>query len=96
MQVPLGGEGAGVGDKVASCVKLIRDSGLASKTHAYGTNIEGELADVLAVVQKCHEEMHASGVVRISSTVKIGTRTDKATSIDAKMQRVDEELAKLV
>ena len=80
---------------MAVCVKLIRDSGLASKTHAYGTNIEGELGEVLAVVQRCHEVMHANGVVRISSTVKIGTRTDKETSIDAKLLRVDEELAKL-
>jgi len=39
--VPLG-VGVSVSAYVAECVRVLRDAGLATHTHAYGTNIEGD------------------------------------------------------
>jgi uncharacterized protein (TIGR00106 family) len=71
----------GVGVSVRKEVKLAHEilagSGLAVELHAYGTNVEGELDAIFAAVKKIHETLHASGVARLSTAMKIGTRTDK-------------------
>ena len=56
--------------------------------HAYGTNIEGEWDDVFAAVKKCHERVHEMGAPRISSTLRIGTRTDREQTMDDKIKSV--------
>ena len=38
---------------------------------------QGDWDDVFAVVKECHTAMHDSGVVRVSSSMRFGTRTDK-------------------
>ena len=62
--------------------------------HAYGTNIEGEWDDVMAAVKRCHEVVHDMGAPRVSTTLKLGTRTDRAqtmgdkiTSLEAKLEQ---------
>ena len=78
----------GVGVSVRSQVKrahqLLVESGLTVEAHAYGTNVEGELADILAAIQRVHETLHAEGVVRLATSVKLGTRTDKVPSLAEK------------
>mmetsp|Transcript_13427 Transcript_13427/g.34387 ORF Transcript_13427/g.34387 Transcript_13427/m.34387 type:complete len:146 (+) Transcript_13427:87-524(+) len=96
--VPLGAaRSPSVGGLVAKAVKLIQDhpGELITHTHSYGTNVEGEMEDVLDAVRACHEMLHAEGVPRLSTTLKLGTRTDKHASINDKLARVTEELAKL-
>ncbi len=85
--VPMG-EGVSVSSEVKRCVEIIRDSGLSYTVHGYGTNIEGDWDEVFAVVKKCHEALHAEGVVRISSTIKLGSRTDKEQTIEDKIVSV--------
>ena len=60
--------------------------------HSYGTNVEGEWDDVLAAVKRCHEDLHEMGAVRITSHMKLGTRTDKAQTIQDKIDSVNEKL----
>ena len=74
--IPLG-VGLSLSKYVAECEKIFKDAGLKSTLHANGTNIEGEWDDVFAVVKKCHERVHEMGAPRISSTLRIGTRTDR-------------------
>ncbi|MCG8637569.1 MAG: MTH1187 family thiamine-binding protein, partial [Desulfobacterales bacterium] len=52
--VPVG-VGVSVSKYVAACHEVIKDAGLKSELHAYGTNIEGDWDAVFAVVKKCHE-----------------------------------------
>ena len=85
--IPLG-VGLSLSKYVAECEKIFKDAGLKSTLHANGTNIEGEWDDVFAVVKKCHERVHEMGAPRISSTLRIGTRTDREQSMDDKIKSV--------
>lgn len=89
--VPLG-VGVSVSPYVAECVRILRDAGLATHTHAYGTNIEGDWDRVFGAVKKCHERVHALGAPRVSTTIKLGTRTDRVQTIDDKVRSVEEKL----
>jgi uncharacterized protein (TIGR00106 family) len=60
--------------------------------HANGTNIEGEWGKVFAAVKKCHEVVHKMGGPRISTVVKLGTRTDRNQTMDEKVRNVEAKL----
>ena len=47
--VPLG-VGVSVSKQVAACTNVLKQAGLKTYLHAYGTNIEGEWDDVFAAV----------------------------------------------
>ncbi len=85
--VPIG-VGLSVSKYIAECEKIIKNAGLKSVLHAYGTNIEGEWDDVFAAVKKCHERVHEMGAPRISSTLRVGTRTDRDQTMDDKIKSV--------
>lgn len=89
--VPLG-VGASVSTYIAECEKIIRASGLKHAMHAYGTNIEGDWDEVMAVVRACHDKVHEMGAPRVTTTIKMGTRTDKDQSIDDKIRSVNEKM----
>ncbi|MBF0198540.1 MAG: MTH1187 family thiamine-binding protein [Planctomycetes bacterium] len=89
--VPLG-VGVSLSSYVAACEKVIEASGLSYKLHSYGTNIEGPWDEVMAVVKKCHTQVHEMGVPRITTTLKLGTRTDKEQSMQDKINSVTEKL----
>lgn len=81
--IPIG-SGVSVRKEVKRAHEIIRDSGLTVELHAYGTNVEGELDEILAVVSRLHHTLHDEGVARLSTFVKLGTRTDKDPSLAAK------------
>ncbi|WFD32430.1 acetylornithine transaminase [Malassezia sp. CBS 17886] len=43
----------------------------------YGTNLEGPISVVWRALERCHEAVHAMGVDRIATDIRLGTRTDK-------------------
>ncbi len=90
--VPLG-VGVSLSPYVAACEKVLRDSGLKTALHAYGTNIEGDWDTVFAAVKKCHEVVHQMGAPRISTVIKLGTRTDRPQTMDDKIRSVEAKLA---
>ena len=89
--VPLG-VGLSVSREVAACHRVLQEAGLATRLHAYGTNIEGEWDEVLAAVKRCHEVIHEMGAPRVSSTLKLGTRIDREQKMDDKVRSVEEKL----
>lgn len=89
--VPLG-VGVSVGEHVAACQRVIEASNLEYRMHAYGTNIEGPWDDVMAVVKACHQRVHEMGAPRITTTLKMGTRTDREQHMDDKMASVARRL----
>ena len=89
--VPLG-VGISLSPYVAACEKVLAEAGLKTSLHAYGTNIEGEWEEVFAAVKRCHEVVHAMGAPRITTTIKLGTRTDRAQSLEDKVRSVQEKL----
>ena len=88
--VPLG-VGVSVSKEVAACERILQEAGLKTRLHAYGTNVEGDWDAVFAAVKRCHEVLHAQGVPRISSTLRVGTRTDRAQTMDDKVRSVEEK-----
>ena len=82
--IPIG-VGVSVRKEVKRAHGLLAESGLTVQLHSYGTNVEGELADILDAIRRVHETLHAEGVVRIATAVKLGTRTDKEPSLGAKL-----------
>jgi len=89
--VPVG-IGVSVSKEVAACQKVLSEAGLDNRLHAYGTNIEGEWDDVFAAVKRCHEVVHEMGAPRISTTIKLGTRTDRSQTMDDKVRSVEQKL----
>ncbi len=89
--VPIG-VGVSVSKYIVECEKILKDAGLKTQLHAYGTNIEGEWDEVFAAIKRCHESLHEMGVPRISSTLRFGTRTDREQSMEDKVKSVQEKL----
>jgi len=89
--VPLG-VGVSVSRYVAACERVLRDAGLKIQLHAYGTNLEGEWDEVFSAIRRCHEVIHEMGAPRISTTIKVGTRTDRDQTMEDKIRSVESKL----
>lgn len=89
--VPIG-VGLSVSKYVATCHEIIKEAGLKSELHAYGTNIEGDYDTVFQVVKRCHEKIHGMGAPRITTTIKLGTRTDRDQTMAEKVESVKNKL----
>ena len=81
--VPIG-KGVSVRQEIRRVVELLKGHELIVETHASGTNIEGDLATILAVVREVHEILHSEGCVRLLSYLKLETRTDKNPTLVGK------------
>ena len=92
--VPLG-VGVSVSKYVAVCERILTEAGLDIHLHAYGTNIEGEWDTVFAAIKRCHDVIHGMGCPRISTTIKLGTRTDKKQTMADKVKSVQAKLTEL-
>jgi len=82
--IPIG-EGVSVRQQIGRVVNMLNAGDFIVETHASGTNIEGELDDILAVVKQIHERLHADGSVRLVSYLKLETRTDKVPTLAGKV-----------
>ena len=89
--VPLG-VGLSLSSYIAECEKIFAKAGLKTALHAYGTNVEGEWDDVFGAIKACHETLHAMGAPRISTNLRLGTRTDRAQTMEDKVRSVTEKL----
>ncbi|HEX9090960.1 MAG TPA: MTH1187 family thiamine-binding protein [Anaerolineales bacterium] len=89
--VPIG-VGVSVSKYIAECENILSEAGLKTQLHAYGTNIEGEWEEVFTAIRRCHERVHAMGAPRISSTIRLGTRTDREQTMEDKVRSVQEKL----
>lgn len=89
--VPLG-VGVSVSNYVAACERVLKEAGLETRLHAFGTNIEGEWDDVFAAVKRCHDVVHAMGAPRITTSIRLGTRTDRNQGMDDKVRSVETKL----
>lgn len=91
--VPIG-VGVSFSPYIAACERVLTEAGLNPVMHANGTNFEGEWDAVFAAIRHCHETLHMMGAPRLSTNLRIGTRTDrtqtmadKITSVEIKLNR---------
>ena len=89
--VPIG-VGVSVSRYITACQRVLVDAGLEPHLHAYGTTIEGDWETVFAAVRRCHETIHEMGAPRISTSIRLGTRTDRQQSIEDKVKSVQDQL----
>ena len=92
--IPLG-VGISLSPYVAACEKVLSETRLKLQLHANGTNIEGEWDEVFAAIKRCHEAVHGMGAPRISTTITLGTRTDRDQTMENKIQSVQDRLTGL-
>jgi uncharacterized protein (TIGR00106 family) len=90
--IPLG-VGVSVSPHVAACQRVFQEAGLSHQMHAYGTNVEGEWEAVFAAVRRCHEVLHDMGAPRVSTSMRVGTRTDRDQTMADKISSVEQKLA---
>ncbi len=90
--IPLG-VGVSVSEYVAECEKILKEAGLKTHLHAYGTNIEGEWGEVFDAIKLCHEKVHEMGAPRITTTIRLGTRVDRVQTMEDKIESVQKKLS---
>jgi uncharacterized protein (TIGR00106 family) len=91
--VPLGTKTPSVSQYVARAVKVLeKEKDMKWEITAMGTIVEGDLDRILAVVRKMHEETFGGGVARVSTTVKIDDRRDKAQGMKDKVDSLKKKL----
>ncbi|KFH48963.1 hypothetical protein ACRE_002720 [Hapsidospora chrysogenum ATCC 11550] len=91
--VPLGTSSASVATEVAEVQKVLKASGLKYTLHSAGTTVEGPWDEVMKAVGKAHTAVHKSGVVRVQTAMRVGSRTDKTQTAEEKVKRVEDILA---
>jgi uncharacterized protein (TIGR00106 family) len=81
--IPIG-NGVSVRQEVSRVIEILEQYKFIIETHASGTDIEGELTEILAAVEQVHELLHKEGSVRLVSYLKLETRTDKTPTLAGK------------
>ena len=81
--VPIG-SGVSVRKEIVRVVELLQRYDFIIESHASGTNIEGDLGEILAAVENIHETLHREGCIRLVSYLKLESRTDKTPTLQGK------------
>jgi uncharacterized protein (TIGR00106 family) len=68
--------------------RLAAQDRVGYRMHAMGTSLEGETADILAVVGELHAVPFALGLPRVYTVLKLDERRDKAQTLDDKVASV--------
>ncbi|KXS99471.1 hypothetical protein AC578_3769 [Pseudocercospora eumusae] len=84
---------ASVSKEVAEVQRLLKKSGVKYSMHSAGTTLEGSWDQCMHIIGQCHSMLHARGVVRIQSDIRVGSRTDKKQSFEDKVSAVEKLLA---
>ena len=82
--IPIG-SGVSVRKEVMRAHSVLEDSDLLVGLHPNGSNVEGELLEIMDAVERIHETLHAEGTQRLSTAIKLGTRSDKEMTLAGKL-----------
>ncbi|NQT05278.1 MAG: MTH1187 family thiamine-binding protein [Dehalococcoidia bacterium] len=93
--MPLGTGTPSVSRFVAGAVKILQaEKGVKYEMSSMGTNIEGDLEQLLALARRMHRSAFDAGAQRVVTTMKIDERRDQMASIQSKVASVERELKK--
>ncbi len=90
--VPIGTRDTSVSSYVADCIRILRKEKVRYELTSMGTNIEGNLKDLIRVAIKMHEEPFRKGAARVLPTLKIDDRRDKKGTLEGKKKAVQKKL----
>lgn len=88
------GVGTSVSKYVAAALRVAREQErVRYRLDPMFTTLEGDLADIFALVQRMEEAVFAAGAERVGTVLKIDDRRDRAVSMQAKVDSVESLLA---
>ncbi|MEM7409869.1 MAG: MTH1187 family thiamine-binding protein [Myxococcota bacterium] len=88
------GAGTSVSSYVAAALRVVRaQDRVGYRLDPMFTTLEGELADIYALVQAMQEAVFAAGAERVGTVLKIDDRRDRAVAMQEKVDRVEGLLA---
>ena len=85
------GVGEDVAEYVAEAVRVVRESGLPSRTDAMFTTVEGDWDEVMDVVRRAVDAV-AAKAPRVSLSLKADIRPGVTGALDAKVEAVERYL----
>ncbi len=89
---PIGKE-VSVSKYVAAAERVLLDKpGIKRQIGPMFTTLEGELDEIMQVIREMQEAVFATGVERLSTSIKIDDRRDKTITMDGKIKAVEEKL----
>lgn len=90
--VPIGTDSPSISRYVAECVAIVKEKGLRYEVTSMGTNVEGDLRDLLSAAEQMHQLPFKRGAQRVVTSIKIDDRRDKRLSIRGKKDAVKKRL----
>lgn len=91
--LPIGREGASVGDVIAELRRHLESQDRVKfRMGGMGTSLEGEIDDIFALCAELHKIPLREGVPRAYTVIKIDQRTDKEQTLDDKVASVESQL----
>jgi uncharacterized protein (TIGR00106 family) len=87
------GTGTSVSEYVAAALRVAAaQDRVRFRLDPMFTTLEGELADIYALVARMQEAVFAAGAQRVSTVLKIDDRRDRAAPMEEKVRAVEERL----
>jgi uncharacterized protein (TIGR00106 family) len=87
------GIGTSVSKFVAAALEVVRaQDRVRFRLDPMFTTLEGDLADIFALVQRMQEAVFEAGAQRVGTVLKIDDRRDRAVSMEDKIRKVEELL----
>jgi uncharacterized protein (TIGR00106 family) len=90
--VPIGTGNPSVSTYVADCVRILKKERVKYELTSMGTNMEGNLKDLIQVAMKMHQTPFKKGALRVLTTIKIDDRRDKVGTLAGKKKAVQMKL----
>jgi len=91
--VPIGTKDTSLSSYVAECLRILKkEKKVLYELTSMGTNIEGDLRDLIRIGLKMHETPFKKGVSRVLTTIKIDDRRDKKGTLSGKKRAVQSKL----
>jgi uncharacterized protein (TIGR00106 family) len=92
--LPIGREGAGVGDVLAEVQRrLMAQDKVRYEMHAMGTALEGDIADIFETAAALHAVPFEHGIPRVYTLLKVDQRSDRDQSLADKLRSVEDRLS---
>jgi uncharacterized protein YqgV (UPF0045/DUF77 family) len=85
---PIGNEGS-QREVIQRAVDTLRQGGLQTRVGDLGTEVEGELETIFTAVREVHDQLHASGMPRLSTQVTVETRGNEAPALGAAKNEIE-------
>ncbi len=90
--VPIGTRETSLSSYVADCIRILKEEKVKYEFTSMGTNIEGDLKDLIRIALKMHQTPFKKGALRVLTTLKIDDRRDKVGTLTGKKKAVQYKL----